>query len=56
MFTGIGLMIAQTLQTNGATVFIIGQRKEALDKVVEEYSTGPGKIIAYVFRKCCLLA
>lgn len=43
--SGIGLMIAQTLQTNGATVFIIGQRKEALDKVVENYSTGPGKII-----------
>jgi NADP-dependent 3-hydroxy acid dehydrogenase YdfG len=46
-------MIAQTLQTNGATVFIIGQRKEALDKVVETYSTGPGKIIGYVFATAC---
>jgi NAD(P)-dependent dehydrogenase (short-subunit alcohol dehydrogenase family) len=44
--TGIGLMIAQALQSNGATVYIIGRRKEALDSVVEQYSTGPGKIVA----------
>jgi NAD(P)-dependent dehydrogenase (short-subunit alcohol dehydrogenase family) len=44
--TGIGLMIAQALQTNGATVYITGRRKEALDSVVKQYSTGPGKIIA----------
>ena len=44
--TGIGLMITQALQTNGATVYITGRRQEALDAVVKEYSTGPGKIIA----------
>lgn len=44
--TGIGLMIAQALQSNGATVYITGRREEALDSVVEQYSTGPGKIIA----------
>ncbi|KAI6600007.1 hypothetical protein MCOR04_002307 [Pyricularia oryzae] len=44
--TGIGLMIAQALQSNGAKVYITGRRKEALDNVVKEYSTGPGQIIA----------
>ena len=44
--TGIGLMITQALMSNGATVYITGRRKEALDAVVEEYSTGPGKIVA----------
>jgi NADPH:quinone reductase-like Zn-dependent oxidoreductase len=44
--TGIGLMITQALVSNGATVYITGRRKEALDKVVEEYSDGPGKIVA----------
>ena len=46
--TGIGLMITQALQSNGAKVYITGRREEALDKVVEQYSTGPGKIIACV--------
>jgi len=44
--TGIGLMIAQALQTNGAKVYITGRRQEALDSVVEQYSKGPGSIIA----------
>src|SRR4051812_41801170 len=44
--TGIGLMITQALQSNGAKVYITGRREEALNKVVEQYSTGPGKIIA----------
>jgi threonine dehydrogenase-like Zn-dependent dehydrogenase len=44
--TSIGLMIAQALQSNGAKVYIVGRREEALDKVVELYSTGPGRIIA----------
>ncbi|OLN86609.1 Rhamnolipids biosynthesis 3-oxoacyl-[acyl-carrier-protein] reductase 3 [Colletotrichum chlorophyti] len=30
--TGIGLMIAQGLETNGAIVYIIGRRKETLEK------------------------
>jgi NAD(P)-dependent dehydrogenase (short-subunit alcohol dehydrogenase family) len=46
--TGIGLMITQTLVANEARVYITGRRKEALDIVVDKYSTGPGKIIAYV--------
>lgn len=43
--TGLGLMMAQVLQTHGAKVYIIGRREEALEKVVEQYSTGPGEII-----------
>lgn len=44
--TGIGLMITQALSANGATVYITGRRKEALDTVVNEYGGKPGKIIA----------
>lgn len=44
--TGIGLMITQALASNGAKVYITGRRQEALNKVVEQYNTGPGKIIA----------
>ena len=44
--TGIGLMIAQALQVNGAKVYITGRRQEALDSVVKQYSTGPGSIHA----------
>lgn len=44
--TGIGLMITQALVANGARVYITGRREEALDKVVEKYNTGPGKIVA----------
>ncbi len=44
--TGIGLMIAQALQSNGAKVYITGRREEALDSVVKQYSTGPGSIHA----------
>jgi len=44
--TGIGLMITQALASNGAKVYITGRREEALKKVVELYSTGPGRIIA----------
>ncbi|KAL8993849.1 MAG: hypothetical protein Q9169_006037 [Polycauliona sp. 2 TL-2023] len=44
--TGIGLMITQALATNGAKVYITGRREEALKSVVDQYNTGPGKIIA----------
>jgi threonine dehydrogenase-like Zn-dependent dehydrogenase len=44
--TGIGLMITQALVSNGAKVYITGRREEALQSVVEQYNTGPGKIIA----------
>ncbi|KAL8842740.1 MAG: hypothetical protein Q9170_000396 [Blastenia crenularia] len=44
--TGIGLMITQALATNGAKVYITGRREEALKSVVEQYNTGPGKIIS----------
>ncbi|KAF8415592.1 hypothetical protein EV426DRAFT_629568 [Tirmania nivea] len=36
--TGIGLMITQALNVNGAKVYITGRRQEALDTVVREYS------------------
>ena len=44
--TGIGLMITQALVINGAKVYITGRRQEALKSVVDQYNTGPGKIIA----------
>merc|ERR1712098_453622 len=44
--SGLGVMMAQVLQTHGATVYIVGRREEALDNVVKQYSKGPGKIIA----------
>ncbi|QDS68405.1 hypothetical protein FKW77_010772 [Venturia effusa] len=44
--SGIGLMITQGLASNGAKVYITGRREEALKKVVDQYNTGPGKIIA----------
>jgi NAD(P)-dependent dehydrogenase (short-subunit alcohol dehydrogenase family) len=45
--SGIGLMITQALVSNGAKVYITGRREEALNKAVEQYNTGPGKIIAF---------
>ncbi|SLM40744.1 short chain dehydrogenase reductase [Lasallia pustulata] len=44
--TGIGLMITQALVSNGAKVYITGRREEALNSVVDQYNTGPGKILA----------
>jgi NADP-dependent 3-hydroxy acid dehydrogenase YdfG len=44
--TGIGLMITQALVANGAKVYITGRRQDALDSVVRQYNTGPGKIVA----------
>ncbi|MCJ1390546.1 hypothetical protein MMC18_003406 [Xylographa bjoerkii] len=38
--------LINALASNGARVYITGRREEALAKVVELYSTGPGKIIA----------
>jgi len=45
--TGIGLMATQALAANGAKVYIVGRRKEALDRVVSVYSPNvDGQIIA----------
>ncbi|KAL8721154.1 MAG: hypothetical protein Q9225_002112 [Loekoesia sp. 1 TL-2023] len=44
--TGIGLMITQGLVANGAKVYITGRREEALNNVVNQYNTGPGRIIS----------
>ncbi|KAI1322462.1 hypothetical protein F5Y16DRAFT_404478 [Xylariaceae sp. FL0255] len=43
--TGIGLMIAQALQSNGAKVYITGRRAEVLEQTAKTHSTGPGQII-----------
>ncbi|KAK6077387.1 short chain dehydrogenase [Seiridium cupressi] len=43
--TGIGLMITQALQSNGAKVYITGRRKEVLEETAKRYSTGPGSLI-----------
>ncbi|KAH7168280.1 hypothetical protein DER46DRAFT_679528 [Fusarium sp. MPI-SDFR-AT-0072] len=42
--TGIGLMITQALQSNGAKVGITGRRKEVLEQTQKTYGTGPGSI------------
>ncbi|RBR10884.1 hypothetical protein FVER53590_01565 [Fusarium verticillioides] len=42
--TGIGLMITQALQSNGAKVYITGRRKEVLEQTQKTYGTGPGSI------------
>ncbi|EMC93410.1 hypothetical protein BAUCODRAFT_125274 [Baudoinia panamericana UAMH 10762] len=44
--TGIGLMIAQALVTNGAKVYITGRREEVLESTVKQYNTGPGSLHA----------
>lgn len=36
--TGIGLIAAQALSVNGAKVYIVGRRKEALENAAEKYS------------------
>ncbi|POS75644.1 hypothetical protein DHEL01_v205955, partial [Diaporthe helianthi] len=42
--TGIGLMISQALQSNGAKVYITGRREDVLQQTAKMYSTGPGSI------------
>ncbi|EWZ40787.1 uncharacterized protein FOBCDRAFT_203674 [Fusarium oxysporum Fo47] len=42
--TGIGLMITQALQSNGAKVYITGRRREVLEQTQKTYGTGPGSI------------
>ncbi|KUI70911.1 Rhamnolipids biosynthesis 3-oxoacyl-[acyl-carrier-protein] reductase [Cytospora mali] len=42
--TGIGLMITQALQSNGARVYIVGRRGDVLQQTAKIYSTGPGSI------------
>lgn len=34
--SGIGLMISKALEENGAKVYIVGRRKEVLEKVAKE--------------------
>ena len=47
--TGIGLMIARGLATNGAKVYIGGRRKEVLETVAAQWSVqGKGTLIPYV--------
>lgn len=45
--TGIGLMAAQALAANGAKVYIVGRRVEALEKAAKEHqpASGEGQII-----------
>jgi len=42
--TGIGLMIATALENSGATVYIVGRRKEVIEKAAKEHARH-GKLI-----------
>ena len=47
--TGIGLMIAQALATNGAKVYIVGRNKDRLDTAIESHGQGlKGSLIPLV--------
>lgn len=39
---GIGLMMTKALEQNGAKVYIVGRRKELLEKVANEEAVRPG--------------
>ena len=39
--SGIGLMMAKALENNGATVYIVGRRKEVLEKAAAENNVRP---------------
>ena len=43
--SGIGLMITQALIANGAKIYVVDRRKDALDTVQRLYNTGPGEMI-----------
>ncbi|RDA94615.1 hypothetical protein CP533_2441 [Ophiocordyceps camponoti-saundersi (nom. inval.)] len=46
--SGIGLMITQALIANGAKVYVVERREDALDTVMRLYNTGPGEMIPIV--------
>lgn len=45
---GIGLMMATALENNGATVYIVGRRKEVLEKAAREHSVRTVPIISSI--------
>ncbi|KJZ69238.1 hypothetical protein HIM_11361 [Hirsutella minnesotensis 3608] len=53
--SGIGLMITQALIANGARVYVVDRRKDALDTVTRLYDTGPGEMRTQELSPYCTL-
>jgi NAD(P)-dependent dehydrogenase (short-subunit alcohol dehydrogenase family) len=52
---GIGLMMVKALEENGAKVYVVGRRKEMLDKVAREESVRLSSVLWSIYHMCVLI-